>query len=234
MATTNQGIVERAMKLLGLLDPGESATTDELTECTYIIKNLLHEYQELYGVAANNNSIIVAVPTGSTSVTSSTLEANPISAFTYIDTAPTDISEVNILSNRNWNNKYDTLSTDSGTTIKDIYIAKDEDGGCNIFVAPKPSVDSSLKIIYATLFSQVDQTPSAVIAIRFEDERFLINGLAIEIAPIFGVEPAAQVYRTYDKLEKQLKRRYAKDIMLQNIKFPSIMNKRVSYNFLDG
>jgi len=234
MATTNQAVIERAMKLLGLIDPGESATADELTECTYIIKNLLHEYQELYGVAANNNSITIAVVADSTSVTSSTLEANPIMAFTYIDTDPTDVSEVNMLSVRNWSAKYKTTATTSGTTIKDISISKDEDGGCNILVAPKPSADSSLVIMYETLFSQVDQTPSGAIAIRFEDERFLINALAIEVAPMFGVEPASQVYRTYGILESKLKRRHARDVMTKNIKFPSIMNGKSSYNFMDG
>ena len=233
MATTNQAVVERSMKLLGLLDPGESATTDELTECISVLQNLIYEYHSLSLISGNAEAISVAITSGSASGSvPASAGFEPISAYAYPDSSSDDIEEIKIKSFIEWGDKL--ISTDAGTTITECFFSRDDEGDNTLYVSPKPDAASTVVLFSREFAEQADQTPTGVLNIRLEEERFLINALAIEIAPMFGVEAVSQIYRSHAKLEKQLKRRASVSIMIKDIKFSRIFNQRSSYDFLAG
>jgi len=185
---TAQSLIDRAMRLVGALESGESPTADETTDVLYALNTMLESWrlERLMVYAAVDTT--KALVSGDASYTIGTGEnidvERPIKIENaYVTDSDTDIP-ITIITKRSW----DAISdkTVESTYPQYLYYEESYPNGV-IHLWPVPT---STNVLTLSLWTVLGAIASAATTVSLPPgyERALAYNLAVEIAPEFQVQ----------------------------------------------
>lgn len=190
---TAQTLIDRSMRLLGMLEPGVSATTAETADVLIALNAMLDSWRNekllCYAVQDQTISLSSGNATRTIGATGNLVTTRPVRIDTaYIIYSSTSIP-VNILNDEEWASLPDKTAT--STYPSDIYYRPEYPDG-KIYLYPIPDDSSDLHVLTWTPVTAF-ATAATSVALPPGWEDALASNLALYVAPEFEKEPSNTV-----------------------------------------
>lgn len=213
---TGQTIIDRACRLLGAVESGESATAAESADALIAMNALLDSWTNERNLVYSLSDVSHAMVVGDSSYTI-------VSAGDFNTARPVEIQRaymtisdvdypVHICTEAEWFAITDKTTT--GDLVEKVWYNPTMSSG-TLNVWPVPSATNTLHLVLWTPITAIAAV-GTTIALPNGWERALAYNLAIEIAPEFHTEPSASVKRIAASSLASIKSRNAPTIDAEN------------------
>lgn len=223
---TAQTIIDRACRLLGAIEAGESATTDESADGLTALNALLDSWRNdrlmCYSLTATSKAMVVSDASYTFASGGDFNAERPteiVNAYMTIDGVD---YPVRILTPDEWYAIEDKTVT--GTLVEKVWYNPTYPNG-TVNVWPVPSATNTLTLVAWTPLTAI-ATVGTSISLPPGWERALAYNLAVEIAPEFQTNPSAIVVRTAANSLRGIKNRNATPIKSFNDLAPLVNTPR--------
>ena len=210
-------IVESAMKQLGLVAAGEKVTGDELVDALDSLRGLLAQWatDRLYVHKATILTLPLTKGIGAYligKITGDCCEYELTCCGEVLD-RPDLPAEISHISDRAWLDDQEiTMVRDLNNTASNVKIWYQMDNPNWTFHVRESAKELKIKV-YTLPYDLCDHDE---LHLPPQYERALITTLALEIAPMFGVEPSATLFRNQNQAITILKRANVTPILATN------------------
>ena len=204
MATTLD-LIKRSLRILDVRGSGESIPADEAADALTVINAMLDEWRNeklmCYAFQDQTITLVNGQATYTVGPTGDLVTTRPVKIESAYFTEGGYDYPVNVLSRAEWDGITDKTTTSS---FVDSIQLEGTYPDATIKVWPVPNAANSIKIKTWTPLTAM--TLSQTFALPPGYENAIVYNLAIDIAPEFGAEPSALIYRKAKTAKAGIKR----------------------------
>jgi len=204
MATTLD-LIKRSLRILDVRGSGESIPADESADALSVLNAMLDEWrnEKLMAYAFRDETVTMVDGQGTYTVgpTGDLVTTRPVKIESAYFTEGGYDYPINVLSRREWDAITDKTTTSS---FVDSIQLEGTYPDATIKVWPVPNAANSINIKTWTPLSAM--TLNQTLALPPGYENAIVYNLAIDIAPEFGREPTATIYRKAKSAKAGIKR----------------------------